>query len=61
MKLFSIVVVSLNTKYEFNKTFRSINNQNFKNYEIIIVDGLSTDGTIKILKKIKKKIQKNSN
>ncbi len=55
MKLFSIIVVSLNTKHEFNKTFKSIGNQNFKNYEIIIVDGYSTDGTISILKKIKKK------
>ncbi len=55
MPLFSIVVVSLNTKNEFLKTIRSIEKQKYKNYEIIIVDGKSKDGTIDIIKKFKKK------
>ena len=52
---YSIVVVSLNTKKQFLKTINSIKRQTYKNYEIIIVDGLSNDGTIKEIKKIKKK------
>ena len=38
-KNFSIIVVSLNTKSKFIKTFNFIVNQKFKNYEIIVVDG----------------------
>ena len=57
MPLFSIVIVSLNTKNEFLKTMRSIEKQKYKNYEIVIVDGKSKDGTIDIIKKFKKKIK----
>lgn len=45
MKFISIVVVSLNTKNDFVKTISSIEKQEYKNYEIIIVDGDSIDGT----------------
>ena len=55
MTLFSIVVVSYNTKKDFIKTISSIKKQTFRNYEIIIVDGLSTDGTVDYIKKIKGK------
>jgi glycosyltransferase involved in cell wall biosynthesis len=55
MPLFSIVVVSFNTKKQFLKTINSIKKQKFKNYEIIIVDGKSDDGTINEIKKIKNK------
>lgn len=55
MPQFSIVVVSLNTKKEFLKTIQSVKKQRFKNYEIIIVDGKSDDGTIHEIKKIKNK------
>ena len=49
---FSIIVVSLNTKNFFLETIDSIINQSFNNYEIIVVDGLSEDGTKdEILKK----------
>jgi glycosyltransferase involved in cell wall biosynthesis len=50
----SIVVVSLNTKNQFLKTIKSINSQKYKNYEIIVVDGNSTDGTLEVIKKMKK-------
>jgi len=56
--LISIIVVSLNTKKEFLKTIKSIQKQVCKNYEIIVVDGKSTDGTIEIIKKFKKKFAK---
>lgn len=58
MKLFSIIVVSLNTKYKFNKTIQSIISQSVKNYEIVVVDGKSTDGTIELISKYKKFIKK---
>ena len=44
-RIISIIVVSFNTKKIF-KTIKSIRNQTYKNYEIIIVDGYSTDGTV---------------
>ena len=51
----SIIIVSLNTKVDFLKTLKSIKKQTYKNYEIVIVDGVSNDGTIKEIKKLKKK------
>ncbi len=54
-KLISIIVVSLNTKKKFLKTINSIQEQVYQNYEIIIIDGKSIDGTIKEIKKIKNK------
>lgn len=53
-KIISIIVVSLNTKKKFLKTIKSIQQQIYKNYEIVIVDGNSTDGTVKEIKKLKK-------
>ena len=52
---FTIIVVSLNTKKFFLKTLDSIKKQKFKNYEVIIVDGKSNDGTILEINKIKNK------
>jgi glycosyltransferase involved in cell wall biosynthesis len=54
----SIVVVSLNTKSKFLKTIKSINLQTYENYEIIVVDGNSTDGTSEIINKMKKNFSK---
>ena len=51
----SIIVVSLNTKKLFLKTIKSILNQKYKNFEIIVVDGKSKDGTINEIRKIKNK------
>ena len=52
---YTIIVISLNTKKQFLKTINSIKKKTYRNYEIIIVDGLSNDGTIEEIKKIKKK------
>jgi len=54
----SIVIVSLNTKNKFKKTILSACNQTYPNKEIIVVDGLSSDGTIKEIYKLKKYISK---
>ena len=57
---FSIIVVSLNTKKKLQKTLESIYAQEIynKNYEIIVVDGLSNDGTLEEILKSNDKIDK---
>ena len=57
---FSIIVVSLNTKKLFLKTINSILKQKCKNFEIIVIDGGSIDGTQKIIFKKKNIFQNTS-
>jgi glycosyltransferase involved in cell wall biosynthesis len=56
--LISIIIVSLNTKNEFVKTLNSAYEQTYIEKEIIVIDGLSTDGTTQKIKKNKNKISK---
>jgi glycosyltransferase involved in cell wall biosynthesis len=42
---FSIVTVTYNDEWALTKTLRSIFSQKFKNYELVVVDGLSKDNT----------------
>ena len=53
---FSIITCVLNNSKNIKKSLTSFQNQDFKNKEHIIIDGGSTDGTINIIKKNKKKI-----
>lgn len=46
---FSIIVVSLNAGEELKNTVDSVLAQNYKDYEILIKDGGSTDGSIDML------------
>ncbi len=55
LPLVSIITVVLNNKKFLQQSINSVLNQSYKNYELIIVDGQSTDGTLDIQKK---KIQK---
>ena len=48
---FSIIIPVLNSKKKLIKTIKSIKKQEYKNYEIIVVDGYSEDGTINYIKK----------
>lgn len=48
---FSIATPCWNSVLTIERTIKSVLAQNFKNYEYIIVDGGSTDGTIEIIKK----------
>ena len=59
----SIITVTKNSEKFLLKNIKSVKFQNYKNYEHIIVDGNSTDRTIKIIKSNKKKIKfiKNKN
>jgi len=47
----SIVTVSLNQGNFIEDAIQSVLNQNYKNFEHIIIDGMSTDNTINVLKK----------
>ncbi len=51
--LISIIIPSLNQLNNLKKTILSIRDQNFKDYEVIIMDGGSTDGTVEFLKDLK--------
>lgn len=46
----SIITVCFNNKEGLKKTIESVKRQTFKDYEYIIVDGGSTDGTIELIK-----------
>jgi putative colanic acid biosynthesis glycosyltransferase len=45
----SIITVVLNAKDYLETTLKSIRNQSYTNIEIIIIDGLSKDGTIEVI------------
>jgi len=55
--MFSIITVVLNNENHLEKTFKSVFNQTFKNFEYIVIDGGSTDSSLKIIKKYQKKIE----
>ena len=55
---FSIITVVKNDEKNIENTIKSVLNQSFKNYEYIIIDGKSNDGTVKVVKKYKSKICK---
>lgn len=57
-KKLSIIIVSYNTKLSFLRTIQSIISQKNKNYEIIVIDGNSSDGTNKEIEKMSKIISK---
>lgn len=54
--LISIITVSYNAVNSIEETILSVINQNFKDFEYIIIDGGSTDGTLDIIKKYQDKI-----
>ena len=56
--LLSIITVVKNDEQNIQKTIRSIISQKKINYEYIIIDGKSTDNTLKKIRKYKSKINK---
>lgn len=54
--LISIITVSYNAVNTIEETILSVVNQNFEDYEYIIIDGGSTDGTLDVIKKHQDKI-----
>jgi len=53
---FSIVTVVKNDETNIKNTIKSILSQNYKNFEYIVIDGKSTDRTLKEINKYKNKI-----
>lgn len=53
-KFFSIITVTLNSEKTLEETILSVLNQTCKDFEYIIIDGISSDNTISILKKYEK-------
>ena len=54
--LISVIMVVLNNQKYLTKSINSVLKQSYKNFELIIIDGGSTDDTLKILKKNNNKI-----
>jgi glycosyltransferase involved in cell wall biosynthesis len=54
--LFSVVTISFNASSTIEETIISVSNQNYNNYEYIIVDGGSNDGTLEIINKYRNRI-----
>ena len=52
----SIITVTKNSEKFLEDCILSVNNQSYKNYEHIIIDGNSTDNTVNIIKKHEEKI-----
>ena len=53
---FTIVTIVYNDKVGIDKTIQSVINQTFLDFEYIIIDGASNDGTIDIIKNYKNDI-----
>ena len=49
--LFSIITITWNAHKTIEVTLNSVADQTYKNYEYIVIDGASDDGTIDILDK----------
>jgi glycosyltransferase involved in cell wall biosynthesis len=54
--LVSVIVGTKNSKKYLERTLKSIKNQTYKNWELVLVDNYSTDNTLRIAKKYIKKI-----
>ena len=48
-KTFSIITVVFNAKNDLIDTIKSLRQQNYKNFEYIIIDGGSTDGPLEVI------------
>ena len=47
---FSIITISFNSENTISETLKSVKNQSFKDYEYLLIDGESIDGTLSIVK-----------
>lgn len=56
MKKISIITVTYNCKEDLRQTFESLHSQTFQDYEHIIIDGGSTDGTIELINENESKV-----
>ncbi len=54
----SVITIVYNNVRDIERTILSVINQTYPNIEYVIVDGLSTDGTLEIINRYKNKIAK---
>jgi glycosyltransferase involved in cell wall biosynthesis len=54
----TIITVTLNNVAGLNKTLKSISQQSYKNIELIVIDGVSIDGTKQLIESSEYKIDK---
>jgi glycosyltransferase involved in cell wall biosynthesis len=52
----SIITINLNNSDGIRKTIESVVNQTFTDYEFVVIDGGSTDGSVDVIKEYKEKI-----
>lgn len=57
MAKISIITVTFNCQGTIESTINSILMQDFSNFELIIIDGASTDGTLNVINKYKSRIK----
>lgn len=55
MPLISIITTTLNCASSLERTFKSIDAQSFEDYEYLIIDGASVDGTVELAREYAKK------
>ena len=53
MIFFKVIIPNYNSEKHINKCIDSILSQTFKDYELVIVDDMSTDNSVKLIKKYK--------
>ena len=56
MPLITVVTVCFNADKYIEQTIKSVLDQDFQNFEYIVIDGGSTDNTVKIIRKYESKI-----
>ncbi|WP_395054512.1 glycosyltransferase family 2 protein [Flavobacterium sp.] len=57
MNIFSIITINYNDKFGLEKTIKSVVNQDYKDFEFIIIDGGSTDGSVSVIENYQSQIQ----
>ena len=53
---YSVITVNLNNRLGLEKTIKSVLSQNFDNFEFIVIDGKSNDGSVEILNQYSNRI-----
>lgn len=54
---FSVITVCFNSRKTIINTFESLLHQNYKNFEYIVIDGGSSDGTVDLIQEYKKRFE----
>ena len=53
---FTIITINYNNNIGLKKTLESVTNQDFNDFEYIVIDGGSTDGSLDTIQEFSKKI-----